>query len=193
MSKTTFPDIIGPSSVAANSGSAVGIRNRVLNIVSAGITAVDNPAKRRTDLTLPDPSWNVVTATTTDDGEWLPASLAFAAADVVRVSSSVVGTLFVGLDSNAPEEDPTDPTHLVKFIANVGSNTITITETESPQLGKQYYAGNDYTLGVGHTVRMTWDTVSRVYRIIGASLVTDYILLDGVRITLDGNPILNPD
>jgi len=194
MSKTTFPDIIGPSTVAANSGTPIGIRNRVLNLVSAGVTAVDNPSKRRIDVTLPDPAWIVVSTSTTDTDEWLPASTTFITADVVRVSSSTTGTILVGLDSNTPEEDPTDPTHLVKFVANVGGNTITIDETTSPQLGKQYYSGNAYTLGPGHTVRMTWDAVDRVYRISGSAVVVhDYIVLDGVRIVLDGNPILNPD
>lgn len=193
MSKTTFPDIIGPSKVAANDATAIGIRNKVLNIISAGVTAEDNPSKLRTDLTLPDPTWNVVTATTADAGEWTPASLDFITADLVRVSSSVSGTELLGLDSNTPEEEPTDPTHLVKFIANVGSQSIAIHAPESPSLGKQYYSGNPVTLGASHTVRMTWDTVDRVYRIIGAAVVTDYIFIDTIRIVLDGNPILNPD
>lgn len=193
MSTTTFPDIIGPSSISANNGIAVGIRKRVLNVLSAGVTAVDNPGKRRTDLTIPSPSWSVVSTSTTDSGEWLPASSTFIGADVVRVSSSVSGTQLVGLDSNAPEEDPSDPTHLVKFIANVGGQSITIQETIDPQLGKQYYTGSAYTLGVGHTVRMTWDAIDRVYRIIGSAVVHDYILLDGARIMLDGNLILNPE
>lgn len=193
MSKTSFPDIIGPSRVAANSAADIGIRNKVLNIISAGVTAEDNPSKRRTDLTLPDPTWNVVSATTTSSGEWIPQSLSFITADVVRVSSSVSGTQLTGLNSNAPEESPTDPTHLVKFIANVGSQVITIQETTSPGAGKQYYSGNPVTLGVSHTVRMTWDTVDRVYRIIGAAVATDYIFHDSLRIVLDGNPIRDPD
>lgn len=193
MSKTTFPDIIGPSVVSANSGTAIGIRNKVLNIASAGVTAVDNPGKHRTDLTIADPDWTVVTASTVSPGDWMPALLAFAAADVVRVQSSVSGTQLNGLDSNAPEEDPTDPTHLVKFIANIGSTTITIQEPSSPGLGKQYYTGNPYTLAPSHTVRMTWDSVDRVYRIAGTASVNDYVTLDSVRIVLDGNPILNPE
>jgi hypothetical protein len=192
VSKGTFPDIIGPSTIAANAGTPVGIRNRVINVVSSGVTAVDNPGKRRTDLTIADPTWSVVTATTTDTGEWLPADLAFASADLVRVSSSVSGTQLTGLDSNAPEEEPSDPTHLVKFVANVGSNSISIQETEFPSLGKQYYTGPAHVLGAGHTVRMTWDVVDRVYRIKGAA-AADYIVLDGDRIVLDGNPILNPN
>lgn len=193
MSKTSFPDIIGPSRVAANSAADIGIRNKVLNVISAGVTAEDNPSKRRTDLTLPDAAWNVVSATTSDSGEWEPADLAFITADLVRVSSSTTGTQLTGLNSNTPEEDPTDPTHLVKFISNVGSNSITIQETAFPSAGKQYYAGNAVTLGVAHTVRMTWDSVTRVYRIIGAAVVTDYIFHDSLRIVLDGNPIRNPD
>lgn len=192
MSKSTFPDIIGPSTVAANNGTPVSIRNKVLNVISGGVTVADNPSKRRTDLTLADPTWNVVSDSTTDSGEWLPASLTFITADVVRVSSSVSGTLLTGLDSNTPEEDPTDPTHLVKFIANVGAQSISIRETGAPGLGKQYYTGTPYTLGAGHTVRMTWDVVTRVYRIRGAPVAL-YIVRDGNRLVLDGNGILNPE
>lgn len=187
MSKTTFPDVIGPSSVSANGGTAVGIRKRVLNIVSAGIIAADNQPRRRTDVTLPDPTWVVVTANASLSGEWLPLLSGFAGADVVRVTSPTTGTVLTGLDSGA-----TDPTHLVKFVANFGSNSISIAPPASPIAGKQYYTGNAYTLAVGHTVRMTWDTVTRVYRIRGTA-VSNYIIRDSIRLVIDGNPILNPE
>lgn len=187
MSLTWFPDIIGPTTVAANGGAQVGIRKKVLNVISAGITADDEPAKRRTNLRLPDASWNVVTETTGSSGEWLPADSGFVAADMVRVSSSTTGTLLTGLDSGA-----TDPARLSKVIANFGSNSISIQPPGSAIAGKQYYAGVAFTLGAGHAVRMTWDVVTRVYRIIGVT-VSSHIILDGTRIALDGNEILNPD
>lgn len=187
MSLTWFPDIIGPTTVAANGGAQVGIRKKVLNVISSGVTADDEPAKLRTNLRLPDASWNVVTETTGSSGEWLPADSGFVAADMVRVSSSTTGTLLTGLDSGA-----TDPTRLTKVIANFGSNSITIQPPASSISGKQYYSGLAYTLDAGHAVRMTWDTVTRVYRITGVSL-RGYIMLDGTRIALDTNEILNPD
>lgn len=188
MSKTTFPDIFGPSTVAANNGTPVTIRNKVLNVISPGVTAADNPSKRRTDLTLADPSWVVVSTSVGSSGEWLPGSSTFVGADVVRVSSSTTGTILTGISTGTD-----DPTHLVKFVANVGSNSLTIRPPVSPIAGKQYYAGNAYTLGVSHVVRMTWDSVTRVYRIIGTGAVNNHIIIDGARIVLDGNPILNPN
>lgn len=187
MSLTWFPDIIGPTSIAANSGAAVGIRKKVLNVISTGITADDEPAKNRTNLRLPDASWNVSTATIGASGEWLPADSTFVAADMVRVSSSTTGTQLTGLDTGA-----TDPTRLVKVIANFGSNSISIQPPASHITGKQYYSGTAYALDAGHAVRMTWDSVARVYRIVGTT-VSSYIVLDGTRVALDGNEIHNPD
>lgn len=187
MSLTWFPDIIGPTAVAANSGASVGIRKKVLNVISSGVTADDEPAKNRTNLRLPDATWNVVTETTSSSGEWLPADSGAVAADMVRVSSSTTGTLLTGIDTGS-----SDPTRLTKIIANFGSNSITIQAPASPIAGKQYYTGTAYTLDAAHAVRMIWDTVTRVYRITGAS-VSSYIVLDGTRIDLDGNPILNPE
>lgn len=187
MTKGWFPDIIGPTTIAANGGASVSVRARKLNVVSAGTTAVDNPGRRRTDLTFADPTWNVVSQSVGSSGEWLPGSSTFVTADVIRLSSSTTGTILTGLSSGSD-----DPTHLVKFVANVGSNSLTILPPVSPIAGKQYYTGPAYTLAAAHVVRMTWDSVDRVYRILGA-VAANYIVLDGNRLVLDGNPILNPE
>lgn len=189
MTRTAFPDIIGPSKVAANGGTGIGFRKRVLNIVSSGVSAADNAARRRTDLTFSDAAWQVVTANAALSGEWLPVLTAFGTAGLVRVQSPTTGTLLTGLDSGA------DPTTLVKFFGNFGSNTITLQPPASPVAGKQYFAaGTSVALTPNSTVRAVWDTVTRVYRVqTTAVVVGDYIVLDGDRLVLDGDPILNPE
>jgi len=185
VSKSWFPDILGPSKVGANGATAIGIRRRRLNIASSGVSAVDDPAKQRTDVTIPDPTWSVISAPTSTVGEWLPADTAFSTVDLVRVTSSVSGTLMTGLDSTS------NPTKLVKYVANYGTNTITLQAPASPVVGKQYF-GSTYALAANSTVRVTWDAVSLVYRLKGAPVVTDGILLDGDLIVLDSDQPLNP-
>ena len=189
MTRSAFPDIIGPSKVAANGGTGVGLRDRTLNIVSSGVSAADNSARRRTDLTFSDAAWSVVTVSIVTSGEFLPILTAFGTAGLVRVQSSTTGSLLTGLDSGD------DPTTLVKFFGNVGSNTVTLQAPVSPVAGKQYFAaGTSVALTANSTVRAVWDTVTRVYRVQTSSVVvTDYLVLDGDRIVLDGDPILNPE
>lgn len=190
MTRSAFPDIIGPSKVAANGGTEVGLRERTLNIISSGVSAVDNPTRRRTDLTFSDAAWSVVTVSIVVSGEYLPILTAFGTAGLVRVQSSTTGSILTGLDSGD------DPTTLVKFFGNVGANTITLEPPASPVAGKQYFAtGTSVSVSPNSTVRAVWDTVSRVYRVQTPSgvVITDYILLDGDRVVLDGDPILNPE
>lgn len=185
MSKTWFPDIIGPTKVGGDGNPAIGIRNKRLNLIGGGLSAVDNPSKRRTDLTIIPAEWNVITSSAALPGEWLPAFTPFGSASIVRVASSVTGTVLTGLDSGD------DPTVYVKYIANFGTNTIEIDVPASPIAGKQYFA-SAYTLGVGATVRTVWDEVTRVYRLAAAVIGTDWIILDSDYPTLDGAHILNP-
>jgi hypothetical protein len=176
--------------VAANGGTSVGIRKRRLNISSTGATLADNPAKRRTDLSIPDPAWTVRSETIILSGEWLPVSTAWAGVDLVRLEADLAGSIVTGLDSGA-----SDPTKLVKFFANVGSNSIVLRPPASPIAGKQYIAGDPYTLAPNGTVRVVWDTVTRVYRVKGTSgapPVTSLIMLGSSPLDLDGDHISNP-
>lgn len=184
MTKSWFPDLIGPSTVAPNGGTKVRIRAGILNVDSGGVSAVDNPARRRTDLTIDAAAWNVITANRADPGEWLPVFTPFGTASVVRLNT-VGGVTLTGLDSGD------DPTVAVKYIANVGSFAVDIDVPSSPVAGKQYFA-SAYTLALGATVRTVWDSVTRVYRIGVAAVGTDLIILDGDYLTLDGDHILNP-
>ena len=188
MSRSWFPDLIGPVSVTVNGGTAVGIRRRVLNLLSSGATVVDNVTKRRIDLTLPDPAWTVYSYTLILPGEDLPTSANFGPADLIRLDAGSPGSIVTGFDSGP------DPTKLVKFIANVGSNTLTLQPPASPIAGKQYFSGAAYTLTANSVVRVAWDSISRVYRILGtAPVVTaSLIVLDGNPLALDGDHILAP-
>jgi hypothetical protein len=189
VSKSWFPDLIGPSSVSVNGGTAVRIRKKVLNILSSGVTAADNGSARRIDVTIPNPAWSQVDASTSSSGEWLPANSAFVAADMVRVSSSVNGTVMVGLDTAS---DPVaEPTRIVKYIANYGTHSITLSPPGFPLSGLRYFA-TTYSLTPNSTVRVTFDTVERVYRLRGAPVVTDYILLGTSPLTIGSNRLRNP-
>ena len=189
MSRSWFLDQIGPSRVGANGAASVGIRRKTLNIITGG-TAVDNPGKRRIDLTVPPAAWSVYSTTLLFAGEWLPVSTVFIQADLVRVEVTDPGALLVGLDSGA-----TDPTKIVKFVANTGATSFTIQPPASPISGKQYFSGDPYVLAPNSTVRVVWDTVSRVYRVKGSAVVVpavDHILLGGNTIVLGTSPISNP-
>lgn len=188
MSLTWFPDILGPSSVSVSGGAAV--LSRRLNIVSSGVTAVDNAARLRTDLTIPNPTWSVVNETMLVAGEWYAISSGFDAADLIRVDASNSGTTLTGIDSGA------DPLKLVKYVTNIGTVAFDIAAPASPPVGGRSFAfGTFRTLGIGETVRVTWDSVTRVYRIGGTAVappVTSLIVLDGDTLALDGNHISNP-
>ena len=188
MSRSWLPDLIGPVSVTANGGTAVGIRKRVLNLLSSGAVVADNVAKRRIDLTLPDPAWSAYSYTLILTGEDLPTSANFGTADLIRLDASSPGSIVTGFDSGP------DPTKLVKFIANVGSVAITLQPPASPLAGKQYFSGAAYTLAASNVVRVAWDSITRVYRVIGtAPVVTaSLIVLDGDPLALSGDHILNP-
>jgi hypothetical protein len=187
VTKSWFPDLFGPSTVSANSAAAVSIRKKVLNVLSPGVTAVDNPTARRLDMTVPNPAWSQVDMPTSAVGEWLPANTAFVAADMVRVTSSTSGTLMTGLDSTS------DPTRLVKYVANYGSNTISLQPPVSPISGKQYFTGPAFALTANTTVRVVWDSVSLVYRVRGtAPVVSSAVVLDGSPLDLDSSHLSNP-
>jgi hypothetical protein len=188
MSRSWFVDQIGPSRVAANGAASVGIRRKTLNIITGG-TAVDNPSKRRIDLTVPPASWTDYSTSLIFAGEWLPTSHVFVQADLVRVEATDPDTLLVGLDSGA------DPTKIVKFITNYGTIPFTIQPPASPVSGKQYFSGDPYVLAPNSTVRVVWDVVSRVYRVRGTTVVApaaDHILLGGDTIVLGTSPLSNP-
>lgn len=188
MSLLAFPDLIGPSSVAPNGGAAVLVRRGKLNISSLGaITAVDNASRRRTDLTIPDPTFAAVTGSTSSSGEWLPAITGTATADLIRVSSSTTGTLLTGLDFTGTQ------LKLVKFVANIGTNSIVMQPPASAVSGHAYFA-NSFTLRANETVRAAWDSVSLVYRIqsTSAAPLADRITVDGAYITVSGDHVLKP-
>lgn len=188
VSLTWFPDVIGPSAVSANAGTAVGIRGRVLNFVSAGLSAVDNAPRRRTDVTIPNPDFVTISTSRSSSGEWQPAPANAANADLFRVSASVPGVLLTGLDFTAPQ------LKLTKFFANVGTaNSIALQPPASVLGGHQYFA-NSFTLRPNETARAVWDDVSLVYRIqsTGSAPLADRVVLDGVYVALDGSNVLKP-
>jgi hypothetical protein len=187
VSLTTFPDIIGVSALAANAGASLLVPRGQLNILSTGVTAVDNPGRRRTDVTFPDPAFVAVTGSTSSSGEWQPAISGTANADLVRVSSSTTGTVLTGADFSGSQ------TKLTKFFANTGTNSIAMQPPASVVAGHAYFA-NSFTLRANETVRAVWDVVSLVYRIQSASVatITDHIVLDGVFVDVDASRVLKP-
>lgn len=179
MGKGVFPDILGPQSITTNSLTAPKQR-RKLNLVCAGLTAADNPAKARTDVTLPVGAFVTVSASTSSAGEWQP-TVNVADIDMLRVSSSVSGTLMTGFDVTGY------PVKLEKFVTNYGTHTIELQAPAAAIGGKAYYL-NEYTLRVSETVHVVWDAVSLGFRIVASSTTAhSYLLLDSVPLALDGS------
>jgi hypothetical protein len=187
VSRLAFPDILGVSSLTANASVGVSVRKGALNIVSLGVTATDNPGRRRTDVTIPDKTLACVTGSRSSSGEWQPAIVGTEGADLVRVSSSTTGTILTGLDFSGTQ------IKLAKFVANVGTNTIEMQPPASPVGGHAYFA-NSFTLRQSETARVVWDESSLVYRIAASTAVpaADLITVDGSYITVDGNHVLSP-
>ena len=192
MSKTWFPDLIGPSQVAAvdNGYAAIGIRNKVLRFVSDGTVVQDNPLKRRTDVYLPDETLSVVTFTTTQTtGEWVPSDDNLVLAGLVRLSATTANTPLTGLHSAS------SPVRLVKFIANVGSVNILIRRPTSPSGSTRYFDSENVTLQPNQTVRVAYDTVDGAYKLKGAVIAgptTSNIVFNSDPVTHLGDNILNP-
>lgn len=183
MSKTIFPDIIGPSYVSANGLAPVLVRGGKLHVIGSG-AASDNPGARRTDLTLTGALFSTVSASIGAPGEWQPTITNLAAADLVRVSSSVSGAILTGMDGATP-------TRLNKFVANIGTLGITIQPPASIVGGHAYFVNAvPYTLQPNEVVRASYDSVSGVYRIKGyVAPPSNYLVINGDHVVINANKL----
>lgn len=185
MSKSWFPDIIGPAYVAANGGQQVLLRGKRINFLGAVVS--DNATKRRTDVAIDDNSMPAYTYGTGQPSgtEWFPSAAEISSAGLLRLSSASSNVSLVGLGS------PDDPTRIVKFITNNGS--IPYTVRTPAVITDQCILSAPVTMLPGMTVRATWDRESRVYRIKGAPVAgTNRIVVNGDPIALNADNISNP-
>lgn len=184
MSKTIFPDIIGPSYVSANGLTPVLVRAGKLHIIGTAAAASDNPSARRTDLSLTGALFSTVSASIGVTGEWQPTITNLASADLVRVSTSVTGVLLTGMDGATP-------TRNTKFVANIGSIGITIQPPASVVGGHAYFVNTTpYTLQPNEVVRAAYDSVSGVYRIKGyVAPPSNYLVISGDHVVVNTNKI----
>lgn len=183
MSLTTFPDIWGPSYVSKNSGPKQIILGKRLNLL--GAVAADNPAKRRTDVTIEAGTMPAVTLTTSQaPGTWFPIDDAISTAGLVRISSANAGVTLIGLASSD------DPVRSVRFITNIGTTTITV---ETAGNSAQQIRTTSFDLRPNATVRVPWDSVDRVYRVFGApESPLGYVIHSTLRVGVAGDDVLNP-
>lgn len=183
MSLTAFPDILGPIYVSKNGEPKQLVYRRRLNLI--GAAAADNPTRRRTDVSIDGSSLPAVTLTTAQvGGTWFPALDDIASAALVRLSANGGGVTLTGLGSSADSIRP------IKFLTNVGSAAIAIVTTGATP---QQIRTSAITLNPNATVRATWDSVDRVYRIAGTpETASSYVILNAQRVGHAGNDVLNP-
>ncbi len=200
MTTSAYPDALGPLEILApNLDTPLPIRATVRLL--GCVTWEDDPQQSRARMRFPDGPFRAVSI---DNAELLrtrtPRAVGLSNADLVRLDARADGIALEGLADAvsmgagyyAERAVPNKP---IKYIANVGTHTISVRPPLSP-LTDRYRAGvfeNTYTLAPGSTIRAIWDHGSNAYRILGggsfAAAPPDALIADddGETLVFDGD------
>ena len=154
-------DLIGIHDLQVNGGALLP-RRSVLNVIGAGVTAVDNAAAGSTDLSLPTSGYgSTITppALPANVNDWAPND--FAQAAVWRVSASTSGVSITGIDAGAQPRP---------VLMNVGAQTITLANQSGSSSANNRIIGpgaTSYSLLPGGIVELVRDPTSQRWRVVG--------------------------